>query len=119
RNRLEAGHALKLALKGALAFKRTAMHNFDRAQCTRQTPRQPNLAIRTATDHAQNLVIGNYRYLRGSRTLRRAVFHFLSNGPTLAETAVERQSQRQRRVPIPGSARASRAGDRAPRSRTF
>jgi hypothetical protein len=44
-------------------------------------------------------VIGNERYLRGSRLLRRAIFHFVRNARDLTQTARERQFTVEAAVP--------------------
>ena len=80
RDRLEARHPLKLALKGAFAFEGAAINHFHRPYCTSQTSRQPDFAVSAAPNHAQNFVIRNDGKLRGNGMFRPAVFHFVSDG---------------------------------------
>ena len=51
--RFERGHTFELPQKSTLCFKRGAVHNFTRAKCAGHRPRQPNLPVSTAADHAQ------------------------------------------------------------------
>jgi hypothetical protein len=61
RDRLEAGHPLELALERGLVFKGALINDLHRAQGTGEGTRHPDLAIRAATDHAHELVIGHAR----------------------------------------------------------
>ncbi len=61
RDRLEAAHPLELALEGAIAIESIPMHHLHRPERAGQGPRQPDLAIGAAPDHAQHFVIGNDR----------------------------------------------------------
>ena len=60
-NSSEAEERARVAIapERALAFKCAAIHDFHRPQRTRETAGQPDFAICTATDHAQNFVIWN------------------------------------------------------------
>ena len=83
RDRLEARHPLKLALKRALTFEGAAINHLYRPYCTSQTSRQPDFAVSAAPNYAQNFVIRNDGKLRGNGMFRRAVFHFVSDEPDL------------------------------------
>src|SRR5437660_1451326 len=52
RDRLEGGHSFELTQERPLALKRAPINNFHRAECAGDRPRQPNLAISAAPDHA-------------------------------------------------------------------
>src|SRR6516225_1357211 len=81
-DRLERGHAFEFPQKCALAFKRPAIDNFDRAERAGHRPRQPNLTVSAAADHAQQLVIGNNRYLSGN---------LIGNGPNFTQAPDTKQ----------------------------
>ena len=63
RDGFECRHAFELPQKRTLRFKRATVHNFNRAKCAGHRPRQPNLTVSAAPDHAQQFVIGNNWYL--------------------------------------------------------
>src|SRR6266516_2197880 len=59
RDRLESRHPFEFPEKRAFAFEGAAVDDFHRAKCTGHSPRQPNLTVSAAPDHAQQFVIGN------------------------------------------------------------
>ena len=66
RDRFKCGHAFEFPEKRALGFKCAAVNHFDRAKRAGHRPRQPNLTVSAAANHAHQLVIGNNRYLSGN-----------------------------------------------------
>jgi hypothetical protein len=83
RNRLERGHALKLALEGAFAFEGDPVDDFNRAPGTGKGAGHPNLAIGAATDDAENLMIRNEWDLRRNGRFRRALAQRIIDGEIL------------------------------------
>src|SRR5262245_677335 len=63
RNGLKRRHPFEFPEKRAFAFERAAVDNFHRAERTGNSPREPDLAVSAAPDHAHQFVIGNYGYL--------------------------------------------------------
>src|SRR4029453_1847250 len=63
RDRLKSRHPFEFPEKRAFAFEGAAVDDFHRAKRTGHSPRQPNLAVSAAPDHAQHFVIGNDWYL--------------------------------------------------------
>src|SRR5439155_22668570 len=66
RDRLEGGHSFELTQERPLVIKWVAINDSDGAECAGDRPRQPNLAISAAPDHAQEFVIGNNWDLSGN-----------------------------------------------------
>jgi hypothetical protein len=58
-NRLEFQNALELAFEAALVLEILAPHHLHRPQRAGHAARQPYLAVGSAADFAQNLVVGN------------------------------------------------------------
>ena len=61
RDRLETRHPLELAVERTLVFKGVAVNDLHRPQRAGEASRQPDFAVRSASDDAQHLVVWNLR----------------------------------------------------------